>query len=236
MSKRSRRFKPTEEKTGASTTEASSGRGSPGGKSGPSFFERYRNVLIGGVVVLAVGVVGLVVVQSGTSASYSCDELLSAPPAPAAGTDEPLGFIVDDIGRQHTSGTIRYATCPPTSGDHYAGGALQRGFYGPGSAELPGNWVHNLEHGYAVIAYSGDPGAAVIDQIRTVMDEATPSDVAEECGLPNKVLAVRFDDMSEPFAVLAWDRALLMSSFDTELAATAVDQFQDQPQAPERAC
>jgi len=41
------------------------------------------------------------------------------------------------------------------------------------------------------------------------------------CQLPNKVIALRFDEMSEPFAVLAWDRALLMADFDPELVTAA---------------
>lgn len=63
-----------------------------------------------------------------------------------------------------------------------------------------------------------------------------PTEVAIACQLPNKVIALRFDEMSEPFAVLAWRRALLMADFDPELATAAAERFQDLPQAPERAC
>ena len=68
------------------------------------------------------------------------------------------------------------------------------------------------------------------------MDAVEPTDVAIACQLPNKVIALRFDEMSEPFAVLAWNRALLMAEFDRELVAAAAERFQDLPQAPERAC
>ena len=76
----------------------------------------------------------------------------------------------------------------------------------------------------------------VLEEIRDVMATVEPTEVAIACQLPNKVMAVRFDEMSEPFAVLAWRRALLMQDFDTELATAAAQQFQDMPQAPERAC
>ena len=226
-------------------------RASRRGSSGPSndgtlrrILGRYRGLVVAAVAVAGVGMVGLFVLQAGTASSYSCASLLTPPPASAPsprpfddGTPR-LGFTVDDGGKDHASAatSVRYATCPPTSGTHSSAGPLERQFYGPGAVQLPGRWVHNLEHGYAVIAYAGDPGAAVLDQIRNVMDRAAPTDVADSCGLPNKVIALRFDDMSEPFALLAWDKALLMPTFDVELASRAADQFQDQAQAPERAC
>ncbi len=206
-----------------------------------SFLERYRNLLVGAVAVVGVGLLGYMVFSSATASAYTCDSLLEAPDSqmspPAFGeTEERLGFLVDMSGRTHSNLSISYASCPPASGEHRGGGALVREFYDPGSVQKPNDWLHNLEHGYAVIAYTGDPEPEILAQIRGAMDAPAPSEVAVSCGLPNKVIALRFDDMSEPFAVLAWGRALLMSTFDEELATAAAEQFQDQPQAPERAC
>ena len=183
----------------------------------------------------------MVVLRSATASAYTCGSLLQAPPGQATWSladygDEPLGFPAADAGRDHSEGSTAYPSCPPTSGQHRALGALPRAYYGPSSEQEPNNWIHNLEHGYAVIAYAGDPGAEVLEQIRAAMDAPAATEVAQACALPNNVLALRFDQMSEPFAVLAWDRALLMSEFDPELAAAAAEQFQDQPGAPERAC
>ncbi len=243
MSKKRRNSKANEqagESTGgqASTTGKSSRHSSSSSSGdGPGLIQRYRNVLIGALVVVGVGFIGLVIFQNSTAAAYTCDSLLEAPPSETSGDGaERLGFAVPDAGREHQGGRLRYATCPPTSGDHRAGGALDRQYYGPGTVQVPNDWVHNLEHGYAIIAYAGEPGAETIAEIRTAMDAPAPTDVAVQCGLPNKVIALRFDDMAEPFAVLAWDRALLMETFDTELATAAAEEFQDQPQAPERAC
>jgi len=200
------------------------------------FLQRYRGILIGAIAIVAVGFVGFVILQSTTASAYTCASLLPASPQSATEDAERLGVVVNEDGRTHSNSAIRYATCPPTSGDHRSDGVLQRQFYGAGSEQPPNNWVHNLEHGYAIIAYKGDPGAEVLDQIRGAMDGAAPSDVALQCGFPNKVIALRFDQMAEPFAVLAWDRALVLSSFDADLIQRAAEQFQDQPQAPERAC
>jgi hypothetical protein len=144
------------------------------------------------------------------------------------------------MGRDHAgqSTTIRYAFCPPTSGPHWGSGPspLRRDFYSPDDGVGPGSWVHNLEHGYVVIAYKGQPSEQALDEIHAVFEQASPSEVARACGLPNKVVALRFDDMSEPYALLAWDRALLLSTFDREQALTFIEQWQDGPQTPERAC
>jgi hypothetical protein len=207
----------------------------------PGALERYRLWLIAVVVVAVVAVIGFVALSSTSAADYTCESLLQAPPGQTTFTladfdGELPGFPTSDDGRNHSDGSISYASCPPTSGEHRAEGELPRELYGPEAIQVPNDWVHNLEHGYAVIVYQGDPGTEVLDQIQGIMDTAAPSDIAVACGLPNKVIAVRFDEMSEPFAVVAWQRALLLQQFDPELVAATVDQFQDLPQTPERAC
>ncbi|MEZ4596324.1 MAG: DUF3105 domain-containing protein [Chloroflexota bacterium] len=63
------------------------------------------------------------------------------------------------MGRTHVvQGTsVKYAYCPPASGDHYnlGGGQapLPRRLFGPDDAVLPQQWIHNLEHGYVVLLY-----------------------------------------------------------------------------------
>ena len=202
-------------------------------------WERYRLWIIGAGAVAVVAIVGYMFLSAATTSAYTCDELLEAPTDRTVDAEDAagfLGFVVNDEGREHSDGSVRYATCPPTSGDHRGGGALEQGYYGPGREQVPNDWVHNLEHGYAVIAYAGDPGGEMLSQIRETIDSVEPSEVAIACNLPNKVLAVRFDQMSEPFAVLAWDRALLMSTYDPDLVGRAATQFQDLQQSPERAC
>jgi hypothetical protein len=152
-----------------------------------------------------------------------------------------IGFPTQDLGRSHVSmqTSVQYAFCPPTSGEHFnvTGQApLRRAFYGPDAGLRPGNWIHNLEHGYVVFAYRDTPDQATLDQIRQAMDNAPAGPLSAACQVPNKVIAVRFDDMSTPFAVLAWDRALLMDQWDSEQAMKFAAQWQDSPQAPEQIC
>jgi hypothetical protein len=236
-SRRRREGKTTDESSEGSTRAEARRQQRTGNGDGRSFLQRYRNVLIGVVAVVGVGLVGYSVFSSSTASAYTCESLLELPSSPStARLDGELGFPIGARGATHSNRSIEYVNCPPTSGDHRGGGALTRDYYGPQSAQAPNDWIHNLEHGYAVIAYSGEPDSDTLRQIRESMDGAAPSEVALECGLPNKVIALRFDDMASPYAVLAWQRALLMDTFDPELVTTAATEFQDRPEAPERAC
>jgi Protein of unknown function (DUF3105) len=133
---------------------------------------------------------------------------------------------------------VNYAFCPPTSGTHFSVGGgvapLKRDFYGPDKVERPGNWIHNLEHGGVAILYKGTPTQDIQDSMKSVMDSAPPGEKAATCGVPNQVIVVRFDDMTTPFAVVAWDRAMLLDTWNPELATTFAQQWQDGPAIPEK--
>ena len=68
------------------------------------------------------------------------------------------------------------------------------------------------------------------------MEEAPPGPLSAACGLPNKVIAVRFDDMSGPFGAVSWDRAMILESYDRAALAAYAAQWQDAPVTPEQAC
>lgn len=255
--------------SGATTRSAARRQAAAGGRvsAPPSFFERYRALVIGGIAILIiVGGIYFVSQLGGTSGAnaYSCATLLTpgptdpvptprpatpaptvdpaASPAPATSPEpqptQKLGFPTLDMGRGHeVEGTkIDYDYCPPASGSHYniSGRApLTRQFYPPSTSLVPGNWIHNLEHGYVVLLYRGEPSAEIQQQLQEIMAEADV--VATQCGY-SKVIAARFDDMDPGvnFAALAWDRELLLAEFDKEQLLTFANQWQDSPQHPER--
>jgi hypothetical protein len=265
VSKKSRGFQPggqAPSPTGSSTgqpatppvTSRSAARRSsrsPQTKEPTGWLAKYRNILLAGGAIVAIGVVGFIIVSGASAAPYECDTLLTPPPEPSAAAvvgpvasaapTPLLGFATRDYGRDHVAAgsTVRYAFCPPASGNHWniAGRApLPRRIYQPGDDVSPGNWVHNLEHGYVVIAYRD----ALTDEqragIQEVFDTANQGPIALRCNLPNKVIAVPFPDMSEPFALLAWDRVLLLPEWDTQKALAFANQWQESPQHPEPAC
>jgi Protein of unknown function (DUF3105) len=169
----------------------------------------------------------------------------SASPTPTPGPDERLGMVTEDLGRNHLTTVTtakHYAYCPPASGQHYAApapGPIKRGFYGPDRETDPGSWIHNLEHGYVVLLYSCGtdgthcPSSAELDQLKQFLDRAPKTPGAQTCNLPNKVLVARFDDMKARFAVVAWDRVLLMDTFNLDEALKFAGQWIDGPSAPE---
>ena len=186
--------------------------------------------------------------SASTSASASPSPTSTASPSPTPQPTTRLGFVTQDLGRQHITDPndkIDYAFCPPGSGSHYniAGiGPLKRAFYPATQEQTPGGWVHNLEHGYTVIAYScgkdgtSCPSSAEMSAMQTVFDTAPQTPQAKACGLPNKVIVVRFDDMSTRFALLSWDRVYLTDTFDANLGLVFAEQNMDQTNPEQGAC
>lgn len=196
-----------------------------------------RLVLIGIAVLAGVMFVGAGFLSSATAADYSCGEVLPAP----ADSVGPEGITTEaqDSGHVAAGTTIRYGLCPPTSGDHYAAqgaGPIRPGFYGPDSAAAPGGWVHNLEHGYVVVLYRADEGVPedTLAALRRFAETAPETESAAACGYRSKVVVARFDDMSTPFAALAWDRLLPLDTWD-DAAARAFAERSIDATAPEPA-
>lgn len=87
------------------------------------------------------------------------------------------------------------------------------------------------------MAYRGGPDGATqeeLAELRDFFENAPASTFAGTCpSIPNKVVALRFDQMTTKFAVLAWDRALLVDTWDADGAMVFYEQWVDSPQAPE---
>ncbi len=178
--------------------------------------------------------------------SPAADSSAAPTSTPAPAPTQRLGFPVTDLGTSHvrdTNQVIDYAYCPPGSGEHWsiAGEApAPRDFYQPQDALQPQQWIHNLEHGFVLALYScgqdgkSCPSEAEMAELRKVYDDTPTTDGALVCGVPNKVLVARFDDMSSRFAYLAWDRALLADQAVAEQGIAFAEQWIDPPSAPER--
>ena len=191
---------------------------------------------------MATAVIGavllLVVIFAGSlsAKSYACGDI---PDRSGKGPDATPITIEPSGARHVATGTeIRYPSCPPTSGDHYAAagaGPLRQGFYGPSSEAGPGGWVHNLEHGYVVALYRGEPDATTLGSLRGFARNGPTTASAGACGVPSKVVVARFDDMSTPFALLAWGRVFPMDAWDDSKARTfaqeAIDATAPEPAA-----
>lgn len=128
---------------------------------------------------------------------------------------------------------INYAFCPPTSGEHYAAqnrGPIAHNFYPANEEQVPGGWIHNLEHGTVVLLYRGTPSDADQALMRRWFDEAP---AGPQSGCAKKVLVGRLDQMDKPFALVAWGRVLLMDQFHLDTALTFAEQWLEHANAPE---
>ena len=190
-------------------------------------------VVIGAIAVLGFGLFG-------TSASpYTCASQLQ--PQANATIADPI--VTPDEGASHVPLGTRtgYASCPPASGPHYneAGGVapLRPAFYDSGARIGPGNWVHNLEHGYVVALYRCPDGQCpsddVLSELRQFVFNGPTTETATACGYQSKVLAARFDDMATPFAMVAWDHVLLLDTFDAQAGVDFARRWLEQTGLPE---
>lgn len=183
-------------------------------------------LLIGGIaaaVLLALGVGTFFFVSGASRPNYECGTIL--PQQAGATVDSPI--VTPSYGGAHQApgSRLEYASCPPASGPHYqqSGVAPARpAAYGPDSNIGPGSWVHNLEHGFVVALYrcvdDVCPSDDVLSDLRRFVLQGPSSAGVVNCGYPSKVLAARFDDMSTPFALVSWERVLLLDSFDPDVA------------------
>lgn len=188
-----------------------------------------------------VGFVGLAFLSTATAEAYSCGEQLQ-PPAADPGAE---GTATKNQGANHVApGTrIRYASCPPMSGSHYnarGAGPLQPGFYGPDSDAGPGGWVHNLEHGYVVALYRCEdgrcPSESDLQALRSFAASGPPTQSAAACGYRSKLVVARFDEMATSYAMVAWDRALLLETFDASRARAFAERWIEASAPEPNAC
>ena len=104
-------------------------------------------------------------------------------------------------------------------------------------------WIHSLEHGLVVVLYgcgadgNACPDSATLAALRQLADDARQTEVAAQCGIKNKLIVARFDQISTRFAALGWDRAMLSDTFDPATFMTFYEQWVDNsPTEEARGC
>lgn len=191
-----------------------------------SFFERYRNILLGAVGVVALLGIGGIALFNAAQPAYACAERWAAPAAtdaPAPGASPRLGYIQPDLGKNHiTVGpSVNYPLCPPASGRHYNAsnlGPIKAIVYGPDDTQIPQGWLHNLEHGGLIILYKC-PGDACEEAGQAALRQLYASfPTSPVCNLPvgavGPVIA-RFDQMEYPYVAMLWGQVLPLQTLDT---------------------
>lgn len=170
--------------------------------------QRLIGYLVAGGLVLATVVVVAIVLLAGGDDAPDTNALNKA--AAAAGCSVKT---YPEEGRTHVDGKVRYATNPPTSGDHFeipsADGVLA-------SAPPPERWVHTLEHGLIILQYRPAAPAAVRDSLQRVLEQ----DSAHMVLMPNNT------GMPFEVAAVAWRHVLGCSKY-SERTDAALRAFRD---------
>jgi hypothetical protein len=71
------------------------------------------------------------------------------------------------------------------------------------------------------------PDQATLDALRRFEDDAPQTAAAAACGIANKLIVARFDQMTTRFAAVGWDRAMLSDTFDPATFLTFYSQWVD---------
>ncbi len=214
--------------------------------SRPSFFERYRTLLVGIGVVLVIGLAGIGIISAATQPAYACSSVWVPDPSnpPAEGSSPQPGYPQPDAGQQHiaTGTAVTYTYCPPASGKHFNAsgvGPIAPRAYGPDDQVNPQGWIHNLEHGGLVILYRGDGEGATEEgqaALRAFYERYPASPLCGfEPGTTVGPVFARFDDMATPYAALVWGRVLPLDALD-EAAILAFDEAYGERTNPEAYC
>jgi hypothetical protein len=204
----------------------------------PSFLERYRTPIFGLAAVLGVLLIGGFVFASASSPAFACSQVWTPTPTPSPkpGQTPNLGYVEPDMGNKHTTAggqKVTYTYCPPASGTHNnaAGiGPIQPRVYGPDDNVVPQGWVHNLEHGGLVIAYTGTSEGATPDgqaKLKAFYDAFPPSPI---CGTTKGIhgpVVARFDQMATPFVAMVWGRVLPLDKWDPDTVLAFWNQWGD---------
>ena len=174
-----------------------------------------------------------------TQKTYSCSTIWNPAPtaSPAPGETPQLGYLQNDMGRQHdATSSQRYTLCPPASGSHYnlAGkGPIQPRVYGPDDFTEPQGWIHNLEHGALVILYRCEGDACSDAGQQRLKDVFSSIPNSPICNTPPGgaygpgPVITRFDEMAWPYAAIVWDRVLPLQTLDKNLVLDFYRQWGD---------
>jgi hypothetical protein len=179
----------------------------------------------GGLAVVAAVVVAIVLTAGGGGAKKKpqpppqVDAAVQAR-ARAAGCSAQS---FPNFGRTHVEGKVKYATNPPTSGNHNPTPASD-GIYDPGGTPQVEKLVHALEHGRIQYQYKAGTPKRVVTQLQALMTE--PGANGRPAGY-NQLFYQNTTRMPYQVAATAWRHLLACPKFQGAATLAAMRAFRD---------
>jgi hypothetical protein len=196
--------------------------------------KRLVGYVVAGVLVAALLAAGVVVAMSGggnggggsangadfPEGSVPARQITQLSEAAKAAGAELKTFPAE--GREHTEGSVKYKTNPPTSGDHNPVPADDGAYLEAPSKEA---LVHSLEHGRIIIQYRPGTPDSVIGGLKALFDEDSY----------HVILTPNNTNMPYQVAVTAWTHLLGVKQMNDRVY-DAIRAFKDnyRDQAPEQ--
>jgi hypothetical protein len=184
---------------------------------------RIRQIVL--LTVLAIVLIGFVVAAFMTKGFGLANASLT-----------PIGVSVPSEGQDHVdpSTAVTYKSRPPTSGPHFPNWVQTPGFQDP--APPPGNWIHNLEHGWVVILYNCPSGCPDLVQQLKDLYPTLPLGKNSRGAMP-RALILPYTDMDHKIAVVAWGWKLELDDFDADQITRFYEQRIDRgPECQNLSC
>jgi hypothetical protein len=129
-------------------------------------------------------------------------------------------FTIEGASHVEDCSSVTYGSNPPSSGTHYQHWASFRVYDSP----LPrGFWVHSMEHGAVVIAYSCEDCDDEVESARALIDSLPVDPLCSGSG-PSRRLILTPDPLLETaWAAAAWGHTLTSDCFESDIFRAFVE-------------
>jgi hypothetical protein len=138
-------------------------------------------------------------------------------------------FEIEGASHVTNCSPVEYGSNPPSSGTHYGTWAAFRNY---DNAVPRGFWVHSMEHGAVVIAYSCTDCEDEVAEAKRVIAEAGPDPRCcseSGCDFPVSRVILTPDPLLEtPWAAASWGYTLTADCFEPEVFAAFIDERRGQ--------
>jgi hypothetical protein len=187
---------------------------------------RRLGLAVGGGLAAVAAVIVVIALTAGGGSKKKPDESAAKLDAAVQARASAAGCTAQaypNFGRNHVDGKVKYATNPPTSGDHNPTPASD-GIYDPGGTPQVEKLVHALEHGRVQYQYRPGTPKSVVNQLQALMTE--PGANGRPAGY-NQLFYENTTGMRYQVAATAWRHLLGCPRFRGAATLAALRAFRD---------